>query len=399
MLRIGVIGTGSIAAVHLDGWRQMPGIELVGYYDILPEAAERGGETWRPRFRQHGRPLRRRRPGRHLLARHGAIRRTCWPPRRAGHHLRENRWRHPGDAVEMVETCRRRRAALPGAGRASSPCTAVKDAIDSGAIGAPGVFRSALAAFRGRDATSAPHYADFNQSGGVVPDVAARYRLCAPVLRRCRARLCAGSPLPAGNTQDHALITPFHLRRHRPSRRVGQHPARQTSASHRGGGATAVPVEWDSLTGPLVAEYLRRRAGLPSPGSSPSSVTDEPYYAELAHFVAITSARRAGDGARRLEAVCAAGQPSSPCARAGPSPCRTLRVMPRQIKPIRIGFLGIATRTRPPMSAACAMPGVEVAGIRRQRSACGRVVGALCRATLCRRRRSAGRRAGCRRRL
>ena len=46
MLRIGVIGTGSIAAVHLDGWRQMPGIELVGYYDILPEAAERAAQKY-----------------------------------------------------------------------------------------------------------------------------------------------------------------------------------------------------------------------------------------------------------------------------------------------------------------------------------------------------------------
>ena len=46
MQRIGVIGTGSIAAVHLDGWRRMPGIELVGYYDIVPEAADRAAQRY-----------------------------------------------------------------------------------------------------------------------------------------------------------------------------------------------------------------------------------------------------------------------------------------------------------------------------------------------------------------
>ncbi len=39
MTRIGVIGTGAIARVHLDAWQRVP-VDLVGYFDIDRSAAE-----------------------------------------------------------------------------------------------------------------------------------------------------------------------------------------------------------------------------------------------------------------------------------------------------------------------------------------------------------------------
>uniref|UniRef100_UPI004049142B Gfo/Idh/MocA family oxidoreductase n=1 Tax=Candidatus Roseilinea sp. TaxID=2838777 RepID=UPI004049142B len=46
MRKVGIIGTGSIADVHLDSWRRMPGGEIVGYYDLLPEAAARAAQRY-----------------------------------------------------------------------------------------------------------------------------------------------------------------------------------------------------------------------------------------------------------------------------------------------------------------------------------------------------------------
>ena len=46
MKRIGLIGPGAIAQAHLDGWTRMPGVQVVGYYDVIPEVAQRGADKW-----------------------------------------------------------------------------------------------------------------------------------------------------------------------------------------------------------------------------------------------------------------------------------------------------------------------------------------------------------------
>ena len=53
MTRVGIIGAGAIARVHLDGWRRLP-VELTGYYDIDRLASERaaaqfGGKVYESR--------------------------------------------------------------------------------------------------------------------------------------------------------------------------------------------------------------------------------------------------------------------------------------------------------------------------------------------------------------
>jgi len=206
MLRIGVIGTGAIAAVHLDGWRQMPGIELVGYYDILPEAADRAAQRYGGRvFRSLG----------DLFAAVDMVD-ICSP----GTAHKENVLaaaaarkaiicekplaRHLHDAVEMVETCERAGVPLFPAQvvRFFPMYTRVKERIDAGAIGKPAVFRSARCGSfprPGRD-FSAPYYADFHQSGGVILDVAVHdidfARWCCGEVERIfvRRRRWAGPP-------------------------------------------------------------------------------------------------------------------------------------------------------------------------------------------------------------
>ena len=301
MLRIGVLGTGAIAAVHLDGWRQMPGVELVGYFDILPEAAQRAAQKYGGQVFASQDALFAAvdlvdicTPGtahRQNVLDAAAARKAIICEKPLARHLR--------DAVEMVETCEQAGVPLFPAQvvRFFPMYRAVKEAIDAGAIGAPGVFRSARCGSfprPGRD-FSAPYYSDFNQSGGVVLDVAVHdidfARWCCGDVERVFARglTFAGKPF-----QDHALISLRFT-----SGAIGHIEA---SWSHpRGNFRTRVEVagdgglvEWDSLDRPpLVAELYDAEQGFRHIGSSPTSVTDEPYYAELAHFVEVVEGRAA----------------------------------------------------------------------------------------------------------
>ena len=52
-------------------------------------------------------------------------------------------------------------------------------------------------------------------------------------------------------------------------------------------------LEWDSRTPPPVEVALEKEDGsLASSGSSPTAPHDDPYYAELAHFVRCTEAKQ-----------------------------------------------------------------------------------------------------------
>ncbi|MEZ4581784.1 MAG: Gfo/Idh/MocA family oxidoreductase [Caldilineaceae bacterium] len=90
MTRIGVIGTGAIAQVHLDAWAQLP-VELVGYYDVDQAAAERAMAKYGGRaFPTLDALLERGRHGRHLHAGHGAQgTRAGGGGRGQGRHLRK----------------------------------------------------------------------------------------------------------------------------------------------------------------------------------------------------------------------------------------------------------------------------------------------------------------------
>ena len=41
MLKVGVFGVGHLGKFHLNNWKQIPTVELVGFYDPNNEAAEK----------------------------------------------------------------------------------------------------------------------------------------------------------------------------------------------------------------------------------------------------------------------------------------------------------------------------------------------------------------------
>jgi predicted dehydrogenase len=319
MQKIGVIGTGSIADVHLEGWRRMPGVEIVGYYDLLPEAAARAAQ------RYGGRAFASLEA---LLAAVDVVD-ICTPASThkelvlaaadAGKAIicEKPLARHSADAREMVEACERAGVMLFPAQvvRFFPMYRRVKERIDAGAIGKPAVYRSArCGAFpRPGGKFSAAHYADFAQSGGVVLDVGVHdidfARWCCGDIERVFARglTFAGRPY-----QDHAQITLRFA--------TGAIGFIEVSWAHpRGVFRTRVEVaggegliEWDSLDRPpLLAELYDEARGLQRLSSSPTAPEDEPYYTELAHFIDVLEGRAqpivtARDGLEAVRAALAA---------------------------------------------------------------------------------------------
>ncbi|HRA66811.1 MAG: Gfo/Idh/MocA family oxidoreductase [Caldilinea sp.] len=299
MQRIGVIGTGSIAAVHLDGWRRMPGIELVGYYDIVPEAADRAAQRYGGRVFATLDELFDAVDMVDICSPGTAHKENVLAAAAAGKAIicEKPLARHLADAVEMVETCERLGVPLFPAQvvRFFPMYSRVKERIDAGAIGKPAVYRSARCGSfprPGRD-FSAPYYADFHQSGGVVLDVAVHdidfARWCCGEVERVFAR---GLTFAGKEFQDHALITLRFA-----SGAIGHievswsHPRTTFHTRVEVAGDSGL-VEWDSLDRPpLLAEMYDDQEGFRRMGSSPTADEDEPYYAELAHFVDVVEGR------------------------------------------------------------------------------------------------------------
>lgn len=299
MQRVGVIGTGAIAAIHLDGWRRMPGVKLVGYYDVKSEAAERAAQRYGGQVFAALDDLFAAVDVVDICTPGVAHKENVLAAAAAGKAIicEKPLARHLADAVEMVEACERAGVSLFPAQvvRFFSMYSQVKAQIDAGAIGKPGVYRSARCGSfprPGRD-FSAPHYADFSLSGGVVLDVAVHdidfARWCCGEVERVFAR---GLTFAGKEYRDHALITLRFA-----SGAVGHI---EVSWAHpRGNFRTRVEVagdggllEWDSIDRPpLVYELYDDEHGFRRIGSSPTADEDEPYYAELAHFIDVLEGR------------------------------------------------------------------------------------------------------------
>jgi predicted dehydrogenase len=293
MTRIGIIGTGAIARVHLDGWRNLP-VELVGYYDIDRAAAERAQAVYGGRVYDtlaalladvdmvdictpgtaHKEPLLA------AAAANKAI--ICEKPLA----------RRLADCQEMVAACERAGVPLYPAHvvRFFPEFAQAKQVIESGAIGNPAVMRTVRAGSfpRPGGAFSADYYGDFSRSGRVVLDVGIHdidyQRWCCGEVERVFAR---GTTFTEAPRNDHALITLRFA-----SGALGHvqcswaHPAGlfRTRLEIAGDGGI---VEWDSLDTPSLLAHMRSADDRQHErrGGNPIAPDEEPYRAELAHFL------------------------------------------------------------------------------------------------------------------
>lgn len=299
MLKIGIIGTGAIADVHLESWRRMPGIEIAGYYDQLPEAAARAVQRYGGRSFASLEALLAAVDVVDICTPAVAHKEIVLAAAAAGKAIicEKPLARHLADAREMVEACQRSGVMLFPAQvvRFFPMYRRVKERIDAGAIGRPAVYRSARCGAFPRPGArfSAGHYADFAQSGGVVLDVGVHdidfARWCCGEIERVFAR---GLTFVNRPFQDHAQITLRFT-----SGAIGHieaswaHPQGvfRTYVEVAGDGGL---IEWDSLDRPpLMAELYDEAQGLRRIASSPTAPEDEPYYAELAHFIDVIEGR------------------------------------------------------------------------------------------------------------
>ncbi len=296
--RVGIVGAGSIAQVHMDRWSQMPGVELAGYFDIDEAASQRaverfGGQAY-PSLAAllddvdlvdicttataHKEPV--------LAALDAGIPTAVEKPLA----------RHLDDCEAIVDAQARTGTPLFVAQvvRFFPQFARAKAVVESGAIGEPGVIRTVRGGSApggggwGNPATARSYYGDFEKSGGVILDVAIHdidyQRWCCGEVERVFAR---GLMFAGKAPKDHALITLRFA-----SGAIGHieaswayPPGRFRTRLEIAG--TKGLVEWDSLDQQPVEFTVQSGDGagdVQSRSSSPTALEDDPYYAELAHF-------------------------------------------------------------------------------------------------------------------
>lgn len=292
--RVGLIGAGAIARVHAAQWRKLP-IEMAGCYDRHPERAaafcgEFGGRPFASleemlasidiltvctHTDSHKEIV--------LAAVAAGVAIVCEKPIA----------RHLADAEEMVAACAAANVPLFVAQvlRFFPAYAAAKATLDQGVIGRPGAIRTTRAGSfpRKGGAFGSPFYADFRRSGGVILDLAIHdidfQRWIAGDVTRVFARGLTFRGLAA----DHAYIS-LRFR----SGAVGHIDAnwalppglfrtRLEIAGDQG------LMEWDSFQpAPVIAVFKDEAVpgGTRHQSASPVAAQDEPYYAQLAHFLA-----------------------------------------------------------------------------------------------------------------
>ncbi len=304
MRRVGIVGAGAISRTHADRWQRMPGVDLVGFYDIVEASARRaveqfGGTVFSSLHAlldavdyvdvcapgtAHAEPV--------IAALEAGTPTVCEKP------LANS----VADCARIVDAAERSGTPLFVAMvvRFFPQFAKAKHVLDSGAIGAPGVIRTVRsgsyphpgAGWRSGVANTG-YYADFSQSGGVLLDLCVHdidyQRWCFGEIERVFAR---GMMFAGKEPKDHALLTIRFA-----NGAVGH--IEGSWAYPRGRFCTRIEIagtggiiEWDSRAQqPLEISIETEDGILSASSSSPTAPQDDPYYAELAHFVTCTEAK------------------------------------------------------------------------------------------------------------
>lgn len=305
MRRVGIVGAGGISRTHADRWLQMSGIELAGFYDIAEGAARLAVDRFGGRVFDsmddllnsvdyvdvctpgpaHAGPV--------IAALEAGLPTVCEKP-----------------LANSVADCER---IVDAAERTGTPLfvamvvrffpqfAKAKQVLDSGMIGAPGVIRtvrsgsfpdSSVGWRKGLAITS--YYADFEQSGGVLLDLCIHdidyQRWCFGEVERVFAR---GMMFSGKEPIDHALLAVRFA-----SGAVGHiegswaYPRGRSNTRIEIAGTEGI-IEWDSRTkAPVEVALAQEDGALAASSSSPTAPQDDPYFAELAHFVRSAEAKK-----------------------------------------------------------------------------------------------------------
>lgn len=293
MTRIGMIGTGAIARVHLDGWSSLP-VEIVGHYDIDRDAARRASEAYGGAVYDDLDALLADVDLVDICTPTAAHKECVLAAAAAGTPMicEKPLARHLDDAEEMVAACEEAGVPLYVAHvvRFFPEFAKAKEAIDDGEIGHPAMIRTVRAGSfpgAGREFHSA-FYADFEKSGGVILDVGIHdidyVRWCCGEVERVFAHGLSFANIPE---RDHALIS---LRfsdgsiGHIDCSWANPPGLWRTRLEIAGDGGL---IEWDGADPAPVAVALRDEETPTHHEArySPLAAEDNPYRAELAHFL------------------------------------------------------------------------------------------------------------------
>ncbi len=297
--RIGIVGAGSIAQIHMDRWSRMPDVELAGYYDIDESAAQRAADRFGGQVYPSLEALLDDVEAVDICTTATAHREPVLAALEAGIPavVEKPLSRHLADCEAIVDAQARTGTPLFVAHvvRFFPQFAQAKAVVESGAIGQPGVIRTVRGGSApggggwGSQATARSYYGDFEKSGGVILDVGIHdidfQRWCCGEVERVFAR---GLMFAGKEPKDHALIALRFA-----SGAIGHieaswaYPPGRFRTRLEIAGDKGI-VEWDSLAPAPVQAILQGEddpMDVQSRTSSPTAPEDDPFYAELAHFV------------------------------------------------------------------------------------------------------------------
>ena len=289
MKQIGIIGAGGIGRYHAERWQQLP-VEIAGFYDVRRESAEAAAQRFGGKAYDSVEALVANVDLADVCTITTAHKEGVLAAAAAGTAVicEKPLARTVADCEEMVAACEAAGVPLFVAQvvRFFPQFEKAKEIVDSGQLGDPGVIRTVRAG-------SMPAWGqrswfhDFEESGGVIMDVGIHdidfVRWCFGEVTRVFSR---GLSFAGENGRDHALTTLRFA-----NGAIGHiesswaHPPGQFRTRFEIAGTEGL-MEWDSQKdAPFRLAQLHEDGTVDRNTASPWATENDPYYAELAHFL------------------------------------------------------------------------------------------------------------------
>jgi len=292
MLKVGLIGAGTIAGVHAQGWSEIPDTKLAVVFDINKENAEKLAQRFNCVATSDYESI--------IEDKDIDIIDICTPTTTHKEYVLKSALtkkyifcekpiaRTVEDAKEMVKKCKEKRVRLMIGHvlRFFQEYAKMKEQIESGVIGKPAVVRTSRCS--GFPRAWDNWYADFNLSGGVIDMIIHDFdwlRWCFGDVDRIYAKGLGIKKYNEKNFVDYALVII------RFKNRVIAHV--EGSWAEAGGFKTSVEVTGtkgmlnfsssDSI--PIISGIKKGVGNQPGVSIPESPVAESPYTLELRHFV------------------------------------------------------------------------------------------------------------------